>query len=72
MGELDRPDTLALLQVVRCGFRPHQIVAAGVETGVPLLQGRRPIQGRATAYVCAQGVCGRPVSDAEALAAALI
>ncbi len=32
---------------------------------IPLLEGKRPIKGKATAYVCEQGVCKLPTGDVE-------
>ncbi len=63
------PDAGELLRVVRGEFRPHLVLAAG--EGVPLLEGRVPIDGRAAAYVCEHFVCQAPVTSAQALAAAL-
>ena len=54
-----------------CGVR----VAPGMEVpaadGVPLLEGREPVDGHAVAYVCEHFVCQAPVTSPEALAAAL-
>ena len=44
---------------------------AGV-AGVPLLDGRTEVDGRATAYVCRGFVCLRPLTDPAALGAALL
>ncbi|MCG2768207.1 MAG: hypothetical protein L6435_07470 [Anaerolineae bacterium] len=38
---------------------------------VPLLQGRVPVDGRATAYVCVDFACRPPVTDSEVLRALL-
>ncbi|GAB2975706.1 thioredoxin domain-containing protein [Nocardioides montaniterrae] len=35
--------------------------------GIPLLEGRTPVDGRAAAYVCRGFVCERPVTDPEEL-----
>ena len=45
------------------------VVATGA--GVPLTEGRTPVDGRPAAYVCREFVCRRPVTDAEALRAEL-
>jgi uncharacterized protein YyaL (SSP411 family) len=45
------------------------VLAAG--EGVPLLDGREPVNGSAAAYVCEHFVCQAPVTTAEELAAAL-
>jgi uncharacterized protein len=58
----------ALLKVVREAFRPHLVLAGGGRDGVPLLEGREPIEGRAAAYVCEHFVCRSPVTDPAKLA----
>jgi uncharacterized protein YyaL (SSP411 family) len=63
------PDAEALLRVVRSEFRPHLVLAGG--EGIPLLEGRTPVNGHAAAYVCERFVCQAPVTTPEALAAAL-
>jgi uncharacterized protein len=68
-GERDGEDVEALLAVVYDGYRPHQVVAAGSDeaTIIPLLRGRAPVNGQATAFVCRQFVCQLPVTEPEAL-----
>jgi uncharacterized protein YyaL (SSP411 family) len=61
----------ALLRVVRDVYRPHVVVASGEIDGVPLLEGREPVDGHAAAYVCERFVCQTPVTSPEDLAAAL-
>jgi uncharacterized protein len=65
------PGAGELVRVVRDAYRPHVVLAAGAEDGVPLLQGRESVEGRAAAYVCERFVCQAPVTTPEALAAAL-
>lgn len=71
VGDVGRGDTQALLQIVRDGYRPHQVVALGPAEGesaaVPLLQGRDAPGGRATAYVCAGSTCRPPVRGPQEL-----
>ena len=59
-----------LLEVVRKGYRPFQVVAAA-EPGDPatpqLLENRPKIAGKGTAYVCRHFVCKVPVTEPEAL-----
>ena len=65
----------ALVRVVRGAFRPHVVLAGGSGDGdgaqVPLLAGRRPVDGRAAAYVCERFACQAPVTEPDALAALL-
>jgi len=67
------PDAEAgeLLRVIRGQYRPHLVLATGRADGVPLLDGREPVDGHAAAYVCEHFVCQAPVTSPEALAAAL-
>jgi uncharacterized protein YyaL (SSP411 family) len=65
------PDRGALERVVRGAFRPHIVLAGGAQDGVPLLDGRAPVDGRATAYVCEHFACRRPVTEPAELAALL-
>jgi len=63
-----------LLAVVRKGYRPLQVVAAGAsgeDQAVPLLANRPQLNNSGTAYVCRRFVCDAPVSDAGDLAAQL-
>ena len=60
-----------LARVVRGAFRPHVVVAGGDPDGVPLLEGRGPVDGAPAAYVCEGFACRAPVTDTAALAAAL-
>ena len=64
-------ETAPLEAVVRAEFRPHIVVAGGAPDGVPLLQGRTDVDGRAAAYVCERFACQRPVTDPEDLASLL-
>jgi uncharacterized protein len=60
-----------LLRVVRRAYRPHLVLATGRADGVPLLEGREPVDGHAAAYVCEHFVCQTPVTAPGDLAAAL-
>ena len=64
----DGPD---LARVVRSKLRPHVVLAGGAADSVPLMEGREPVDGRAAAYVCESFACLRPVTEPDALAAAL-
>jgi uncharacterized protein YyaL (SSP411 family) len=65
------PDRASLERVVRGRFRPHIVLAGGEPDGVPLLEGREPVDGRAAAYVCERFMCQRPVTTPEELEALL-
>jgi uncharacterized protein YyaL (SSP411 family) len=56
-------ETAELERVVRSRFRPHLVLAGGEADGVPLLQGRDPVDGRAAAYVCENFACKMPVTE---------
>jgi uncharacterized protein YyaL (SSP411 family) len=75
IGDPGSADTQALLNVVRDGYRPFQMVALGAPSdqppAVPLLQDRGLVEGRATTYVCRDFVCQAPVTEPEALRAQL-
>ncbi len=63
-------DVTALARVVRAQLRPHLVLAGGDgedAAGVPLLEGRTPLDGRAAAYVCERFTCKRPVSEPDEL-----
>jgi uncharacterized protein YyaL (SSP411 family) len=60
-----------LEQVVRETFRPNVVLAGGAADGVPLLEGREPVDGRAAAYVCERFTCLQPVTEPDELRALL-
>jgi uncharacterized protein len=64
-------DTAELARVVRSRFRPHVVLAGGAADGVPLLEGRTPVEGRPAAYVCERFACRRPVTEPDELEALL-
>jgi uncharacterized protein YyaL (SSP411 family) len=64
-------EAAALVDVVRRRFRPHIVLAGGVSDGVPLLEGREPVDGHAAAYVCEHFACRAPVTSASELEAML-
>jgi uncharacterized protein YyaL (SSP411 family) len=74
VGDPDASGTRALLAVLRARYRPHQVVALGrpdEAPGVPLLEGRAPVDGRPTAFVCLGFTCRLPVTEPAALEAEL-
>jgi uncharacterized protein len=56
-------DLSELERVVRSEFRPHLVLAGGDRNGVPLLEGREPVDGRPAAYVCERFACKAPVTE---------
>jgi uncharacterized protein YyaL (SSP411 family) len=60
-------DLRPLERVVRRAFRPHLVLAGGAADGVPLLQDRPTVDGRAAAYVCENFACRAPVTEPEEL-----
>jgi uncharacterized protein YyaL (SSP411 family) len=64
-------DSADLARVVRGAYRPHVVLAGGAADGVPLLEGRGTVDGRAAAYVCQHFTCQAPVTEVGALEAAL-
>jgi uncharacterized protein len=64
-------DLHPLERVVRGAFRPHIVLAGGRADGVPLLQDRGPVDGRAAAYVCEHFACKAPVTEPAELEALL-
>jgi uncharacterized protein YyaL (SSP411 family) len=70
-GDPDAADTRTLLGVVRDGYRPLAVVAAGKGGAVALLADRPLRDGRATAYVCRNFACRAPVTEPAELAAQL-
>ncbi|MBX5468712.1 MAG: thioredoxin domain-containing protein [Thermoleophilaceae bacterium] len=65
------PGRAPLERVARGAFRPHVVLAGGEPDGVPLLEGRTPVDGRAAAYVCERFACKQPVTDPAELEALL-
>jgi uncharacterized protein YyaL (SSP411 family) len=72
IGDPEAPDTRALLNAVRNGYQPFQVVALGAPTAQPpivlLLRDRGLVDGRATVYVCRDFACQAPVTEPGALA----
>ena len=72
----ERTELAPLLDSVRRAYVPNRIIAtavAGAEIdalarAVPILDGKKALGGRATAFVCEQRVCRRPTSDPAELA----
>ena len=65
----DLADIQALLSEVWRRYMPNKVVAPGFgEENIPLLQSRPLLNDRATAYVCVNYTCQRPVNEVSDLA----
>jgi uncharacterized protein len=68
-------DLRPLERAVRSTYRPRVVLAGAADAqrgdGVPLLEGRTPVDGRAAAYVCEHFACQRPVTEPDELEALL-
>jgi uncharacterized protein YyaL (SSP411 family) len=69
----DDPGRAALMRVARTTYFPNRMFAAVAASGdleqqaalVPVLEGKRALADRATAYVCKKRQCDLPTSDPE-------
>jgi uncharacterized protein YyaL (SSP411 family) len=70
-GELDDPETGALLAAVRGSFRPQRVVALAHREAdrvlVPMVEGKTPGPNGPRAFVCEEYRCLEPVDDAAGL-----
>jgi len=78
-GDPDSADTQQMLRAVSGRFLPRAVLtmhpvgeaAKSVEALVPFIKEQRPLQGKATAYVCKNYVCNLPTTDLTKLTALL-
>ena len=73
IGEPGDADTDALLREVFMSYLPNRVLVGrgpmdDAIVGLPLVEGRSMLRGRATAYVCRNYTCELPVNEPEALA----
>jgi uncharacterized protein YyaL (SSP411 family) len=59
VGPVDSPVARAALE----SFQPNTVVAVGSSDEVPLLAGKRLVDGKPAVYVCERFVCQAPVTD---------
>jgi uncharacterized protein YyaL (SSP411 family) len=73
VGDPGAAATRALVEVARRGFQPYRVLALGDPklSMLDLLHSRFAMSGRATAFVCSDFACRRPVTEPEELAAEL-
>ena len=72
VGEPEREDTTSVLSVIHNRFLPNKIIAlldpeAESVRNLPLLQGKKQIDNRATVYVCENYACQTPTTDLQVL-----
>ena len=78
-GHPGSPDTEAMLSALRQRFLPHKVVvfrpsdmpAPPIVDLAPFTRTQKPLQGKATAYVCQNYICNRPTTDPQAMLNAL-
>ncbi|MHC4156522.1 MAG: hypothetical protein ACYST6_16610 [Planctomycetota bacterium] len=78
-GDPEQADTKEMLKLLHRRFLPRAVIlfhATGdagksIEKQVPFLEGQVAIDGKATAYVCENYVCGKPVNSVRELKALL-
>lgn len=70
VGRKGDPSTKEMLGFIRQGFFPNAVFAFAYEDSlaeaakdIPLLAGRKSVDGKATAYVCRRGACLAPVNS---------
>lgn len=78
-GVPDRADTQAMFRALRQAFMPNKVVVfrpgdvpnPAISRLAPYTRTQKPLQGKATAYVCQNYVCNRPTTDPQAMLTAL-
>ncbi|MBI1992735.1 MAG: thioredoxin domain-containing protein, partial [Candidatus Omnitrophica bacterium] len=78
-GDPSSADTQEMLRAVYGRFLPRAVLAMhpvddtaqAVEALVPFIKEQRPLQGKATAYICKNYVCNLPTTDVAKLVSLL-
>lgn len=78
-GRRQSPDTRAMLRALRQPFFPNKVVvfrpadtpASPIAEFAPYTRTQKPLQGKATAYVCQNYICNKPTTDPQAMLTAL-
>ena len=77
VGDLDAPETKALVRVVERAYLPGVVIAhadpavPGSLADKPLLAGKGLVGGRPAVYICRNYACEAPLTDPDAVAKAL-
>ena len=74
VGDPAEPATRELIAIARSPYQPSRVLAVSADPAssvVPLLAGRVALDGKPTAFVCEGFACRMPVTDPDALRAAL-
>lgn len=74
-GNAEQADTKQMLKLIRSNFLPNAVLllhpngkaASEIETIVPFIANQTAIDGKATAYICENYVCIRPVNTIDEL-----
>jgi uncharacterized protein YyaL (SSP411 family) len=61
------PAASELARAALAAYAPNTVVAFGPADEIPLLAGKRLVEGKPTVYVCERFACQAPVTDASAL-----
>ena len=73
IGDPNTPEMRELVKVIHHGYLPNKVIVGmrdcsnGKESDLPLLQGRKMIDGRPTVYLCENYVCKVPTTDPDDL-----
>ncbi len=74
-GNSDAKDTQQMLKLIRSKFLPNAVILlrqldnteSGIDKTIPFVKNLTAIEGKATAYVCENYVCNRPVNKIDDL-----
>jgi len=72
-GNAEATDTKQMLKLLRSKFLPNAVVllheqgnkGTAIERIIPFVKNQTAIEGKATAYVCENYICNRPVNNIE-------